>query len=35
MPALDHDNGFVPRDSSPVDAMCEVTGGNTAIILVM
>jgi len=34
-PALDHDNGFVPRDSSPVDAMCEVTGGNTAIILVM
>jgi integrator complex subunit 6 len=34
-PALDHDNGFVPRDSSPIDAMCEVTGGNTAIILVM
>jgi len=34
-PALDRDNGFVPRDSSPIDAMCEVTGGNTAIILVM
>jgi integrator complex subunit 6 len=34
-PALDRDNRFVPRDSSPIDAMCEVTGGNTAIILVM
>jgi len=34
IPALDRDDGFVPRDSSPIDAMCEVTGGNTAIILV-
>jgi integrator complex subunit 6 len=34
IPVLDRDNGFVPRDSSPIDAMCEVTGGNAAIILV-
>jgi integrator complex subunit 6 len=31
-PALDRDIGLVPSDSSPIDAMCEVTGGNTAII---
>ena len=34
-PALDRDIGLVPNDSSPIDAMCEVTGGNTAIILVI
>ena len=34
-PTLEHDDGFVPRDSSPIDTMCEVTGGNIAIILVM
>jgi integrator complex subunit 6 len=35
IPVLGHDNGFVPRDRSPIEAMCEVTGGNTAIILIV
>lgn len=26
-PALDRDIGLVPSDTSPIDAMCEVTGG--------
>lgn len=26
-PALDRDTGLVPSDTSPIDAMCEVTGG--------
>lgn len=26
-PAIDRDTGLVPSDSSPIDAMCEVTGG--------
>lgn len=33
-PALDRDVGLVPSDSSPIDAMCEVTGGKTSVILV-
>jgi integrator complex subunit 6 len=35
IPVLDRDSGFMQRDRSPIDAMCEVTGGNTAIILEM
>lgn len=30
-PALDRDTGLVPSDTSPIDAMCEVTGGKGAI----
>lgn len=26
-PAVDRDTGLVPSDTSPIDAMCEVTGG--------
>lgn len=26
-PAVERDSGLVPSDSSPIDAMCEVTGG--------
>lgn len=26
-PAVERDTGLVPSDSSPIDAMCEVTGG--------
>lgn len=26
-PAIDRDTGLVPNDTSPIDAMCEVTGG--------
>ena len=26
-PAVERDVGLVPSDSSPIDAMCEVTGG--------
>lgn len=26
-PAIDRDTGLVPSDTSPIDAMCEVTGG--------
>lgn len=33
-PALDRDVGLVPSDGSPIDAMCEVTGGNTSVSLV-
>ncbi|XP_075229465.1 integrator complex subunit 6 [Lycorma delicatula] len=28
-PAVDRDTGLVPSDSSPIDAMCEVTGGRS------
>uniref|UniRef100_A0A1B6HDR4 VWFA domain-containing protein n=1 Tax=Homalodisca liturata TaxID=320908 RepID=A0A1B6HDR4_9HEMI len=28
-PALDRDTGLVPSDTSPIDAMCEVTGGRS------
>ncbi|XP_054268815.1 integrator complex subunit 6 [Macrosteles quadrilineatus] len=28
-PAMDRDTGLVPSDSSPIDAMCEVTGGRS------
>jgi integrator complex subunit 6 len=31
-PALDRDIGLVPSDSSPIDAMCEVTGGRSYCI---
>ncbi|KAJ4449233.1 hypothetical protein ANN_00630 [Periplaneta americana] len=31
-PALDRDVGLVPSDSSPIDAMCEVTGGRSYCI---
>lgn len=27
-PAIDRDSGLVPTDDSPIEAMCEVTGGN-------
>jgi integrator complex subunit 6 len=27
-PPVDRDSGMVPSDCSPIDAMCEVTGGN-------
>jgi len=27
-PAVERDIGLVASDSSPIDAMCEVTGGN-------
>ena len=26
-PAIERDTGLVPSDASPIDAMCEVTGG--------
>lgn len=28
-PAVERDTGLVPNDSSPIDAMCEVTGGRS------
>lgn len=28
-PAVDRDTGLVPSDTSPIDAMCEVTGGRS------
>ncbi|XP_059483947.1 integrator complex subunit 6-B [Neocloeon triangulifer] len=28
-PPIDRDSGLVPSDSSPIDAMCEVTGGRS------
>ncbi|KAL1123378.1 hypothetical protein AAG570_002461 [Ranatra chinensis] len=28
-PAVDRDSGLVPSDCSPIDAMCEVTGGRS------
>lgn len=28
-PAVDRDTGLVPSDGSPIDAMCEVTGGRS------
>lgn len=31
-PAVDRDTGLVPSDSSPIDAMCEVTGGRSYCI---
>ncbi|KDR21465.1 hypothetical protein L798_03918, partial [Zootermopsis nevadensis] len=31
-PALDRDVGLVPSDGSPIDAMCEVTGGRSYCI---
>lgn len=30
-PALERDTGLVPSDVSPIDAMCEVTGGKRSI----
>lgn len=30
-PAVERDTGLVPSDSSPIDAMCEVTGGKNEI----
>jgi integrator complex subunit 6 len=27
-PPVDRDSGMVPSDCSPIDAMCEVTGGS-------
>lgn len=32
-PAIDRDTGLVPSDTSPIDAMCEVTGGQCHISL--
>lgn len=31
-PAIDRDTGLVPSDTSPIDAMCEVTGGRSFCI---
>ncbi|EFA02055.1 integrator complex subunit 6 [Tribolium castaneum] len=31
-PAIERDTGLVPSDSSPIDAMCEVTGGRSYCI---
>ncbi|XP_066252251.1 integrator complex subunit 6-B [Euwallacea similis] len=31
-PAVERDTGLVPSDSSPIDAMCEVTGGRSYCI---
>ncbi|XP_044747783.1 integrator complex subunit 6-B [Coccinella septempunctata] len=31
-PAIDRDTGLVPSDNSPIDAMCEVTGGRSYCI---
>ncbi|CAH0560837.1 unnamed protein product [Brassicogethes aeneus] len=31
-PAAERDSGLVPSDSSPIDAMCEVTGGRSYCI---
>lgn len=31
-PAVDRDTGLVPSDTSPIDAMCEVTGGRSYCI---
>lgn len=31
-PAVDRDTGLVPSDNSPIDAMCEVTGGRSYCI---
>ncbi|CAG9581296.1 unnamed protein product [Danaus chrysippus] len=31
-PAVERDSGLVPSDSSPIDAMCEVTGGRSYCI---
>ncbi|CAG9761952.1 unnamed protein product [Ceutorhynchus assimilis] len=31
-PAVDRDTGLVPSDGSPIDAMCEVTGGRSYCI---
>ncbi|XP_025831551.1 integrator complex subunit 6-A isoform X2 [Agrilus planipennis] len=31
-PAIERDAGLVPSDSSPIDAMCEVTGGRSYCI---
>lgn len=33
-PAAERDTGLVPSDSSPIDAMCEVTGGKQTFILI-
>lgn len=32
-PAVERDTGLVASDSSPIDAMCEVTGGNKVIFI--
>lgn len=32
-PAVERDTGLVPSDSSPIDAMCEVTGGKNEFFL--
>lgn len=31
-PAIERDSGLVPSDASPIDAMCEVTGGRSYCI---
>lgn len=31
-PAIERDTGLVPSDGSPIDAMCEVTGGRSYCI---
>ena len=31
-PAVERDSGLVPPDASPIDAMCEVTGGINNLI---
>lgn len=32
-PAIERDSGLVPSDTSPIDIMCEVTGGNFSYLL--
>jgi integrator complex subunit 6 len=31
-PSIERDTGLVPSDNSPIDAMCEVTGGRSYCI---
>lgn len=31
-PACERDIGHVPSDNSPIDSMCEVTGGITSFV---
>lgn len=32
-PAVERDIGLVASDASPIDAMCEVTGGNPLVLI--
>lgn len=34
-PAIDRDTGLVASDASPIDAMCEVTGGSYFIFKII